>query len=499
MTKRCAMKKTITIYIFREQVKLLSCLLLTIMLPLLLASCKKSLEENPKSLAVETFYNTKAEVESAVNAIYTPLRANTIPNYIATLECQSDYAYGRGSWAQMSEFQGLNDVNVTRVGGFWSDFYLSIRNANLVIRNAPNGNAISEGDIAIYVGEARFLRAFSYFHLVRNWGGVILRTEDNITETDLPRGTAEQVYTLILDDLVYAETNLPDVPAQTGRPSKWTAKTLLADVYLQLQRYEEARDKADEVVQSGKYALVPVASTEDFQKIYGPDVITTKEEIFSLKYMRQEGQGNYMLWITNHPSTKLFTAGGAYAIYSEKTNLVYENWNDADFRKGIWMNVNIGLGANSLVSSKYQDKLAISQRGAGNDLPMYRYAELLLIYAEAASHANNGPTPEAMEALNKVHRRAYGEDPEAPSPIDFDAGDYDDAGFLALVMKERGYELQFEGKRWLELKRTGKAQEIIMAVKGITIAPKNDLWPIPLSEMNYNKALDPATDQNPGY
>lgn len=475
-------------------------LLLKAILPLLLLSCNKTLEENPPSLAVETFYNTKEEVESAVNAIYWPLRYDAIPNYIATLECQSDYGYGRGSWAQMNEYQGLNDVNITRVGTFWTNFYIAIRNANFVIKNAPNGNAISEADIAKYVGEARFLRAFTYFQLVRNWGGVLLRTEANMEETDLPRSNAEQVYALILEDLAYAETNLPDAPAQTGRPSKWTAKTLLADVYLQLARYEEARDKANEVIASSKYALVPVASTADYQKIYGPDVVTTKEEIFSFKYMRQDGQGNYILWITNHPSTKLFTAGGAYAIYSDKQNAVYKNWDDADFRKGMWMNVNIGLGANSLVSSKYQDKLAISQRGAGTDLPVYRYSELLLIYAEAASRVNGGPTPEAMEALNKVHRRAYGFDPVVPSAVDFKITDYNtDAGFLALVMKERGYEFQFEGKRWLELKRTGKAPEIISAVKGKTIIEKNYLWPIPLSEMNYNQALDPAKDQNPGY
>lgn len=474
-------------------------ILLKVILPLSLISCQKSLEERPKTVAVETFYNTREEVESAVNAIYTPLRANTIPNYIATLECQSDYGYGRGSWAQMNEYQGLNDVNTTRVSGFWSDFYLSIRNANFVIRNAPNGNAISEADITRYVGEARFLRAFSYFHLVRNWGGVLLRTENNISETDLPRSTPEEIYALIVEDLEIAETDLPDNAPQTGRPSKWAAKTLLADVYLQLERYDDARDKAAEVMAAGKYSLVPVASTADYQKIYGPAVITTPEEIFYMKYMRQDGQGNYMLWITNHPSTGYFNFGGAYAIYGDNRNPVYQTWDDADFRKGLWNNINIGLGANSLVSSKYRDNQAVSQRGAGNDLPIYRYSELLLIYAEAASRAGNGPTADAMEALNKVHRRAYGFDPETPSPVDFDWQDYNAGSFLDLVMKERGYEFQFEGKRWLELKRTGRAEEIIMAVKGLSIAEKNYLWPIPRSEMNYNKALDPAQDQNPGY
>ena len=68
-----------------------------------------------------------------------------------------------------------------------------------------------------------------------------------------------------------------------------------------------------------------------------------------------------------------------------------------------------------------------------------------------------------------------------------------------MVLQERGYEFDLEGKRWSDLKRTGKATEIILAVKGKTVAPKNYLWPIPVNEFNFNKAMDPAKDQNPGY
>lgn len=466
----------------------------------MLSSCSKLLEEHAKTPAVENFYNTQAEVESAIAAIYRPLRTDAFPNYFATLECQSDYSYGRGSWAQMNEFQGFNDANTTRVGSFWVSFYLSIRNANLVIANVPDGSVLSDSDKGRYIAEAKFLRAFVYFQLVRNWGGVVLRTEKNLDVPAVPRSTEAAVYDLILSDLAEAETNLPDQPAVAGHPSKWTAKTLLADVYLQQKKYTEAAQKSDEVIQSGKYALVPVASTAEYiTKLFGPEVISSTEDILSLKYMRLAGQGNNMLWITNHPSSGLFPAGGAYAIYSDKTNPVYAGWDDADNRKGLWDNITFGLGATTLVSSKYQDKDAVSKDGAGTDLPVYRYPELLLLYAEAANEVSNGPTAAAVDALNQVHRRAYGYNPKAASPVDFKIADYDKAGFLALIMKERGYEFQFEGKRWLELKRTGKAAEIIKTVKNITIAEKNYLWPIPLSEMNYNTALDPVKDQNTGY
>lgn len=463
------------------------------------SSCEKNLEESPKSVAEEVFYNTKEEVVTAVNAIYSPLRGE-IANYAATLEAHSDLMYGRGSWDPISQYQGLNDANITRVSGFWNGFYLTIRNANLVIANAPNGSSIAEDDINKYVAEAKFLRALTYFHMVRNWGSIPLRTEENMTVKDLPKSSVADIYSLIVSDLVTAEAALPDNPTHIGRPTQWAAKTLLSDVYLQLGRFQEASIKANEVIQSNKFSLVPITSVSDIQhKIFGPELLTTPEEVFYLKFSRLANQGNYILWISNHPSTNLYNFGGAYAVHGNATNINYVNWNASDIRKGMWHRINFGLGANTLVSAKYVDQKAVSNTGAGNDFPIYRYADVLLNYAEAAARSENTVSPAAMEALNKVHRRAYGHNPNLPSPIDFNIADYNVDAFINLVIRERGYEFVYEGKRWFELKRTGKANELIQAAKAKTIAEKHLLWPIPISEMNYNKALDPATDQNPGY
>ncbi|TKC65141.1 RagB/SusD family nutrient uptake outer membrane protein [Pedobacter hiemivivus] len=471
-----------------------------LILLLLFSSCQKQLIEDPKSLAAEKFYNTAAEVQGAVNAIYTPFRdINGLVTYIAQVDCYVDYGLGRGSYASLNDFQGLNSTNITRVGSMWDLFYLSIRNANFVIKNAPNGKEISQADINTNVGEAKFLRAFNYFFLVRNWGGVPIRTEANMTVVDVKRNTADDVYKLILADLLDAEANLPITQPQVGRPTKWSAKTLLADVYLQLGKYPEARDKANEVILSDKFALVPISSTDDLQNIFGPAVVTTSEEIFYIKFTRQNLFGNYFVMFLNHPGTKFSGAGGFYGLHSETVNPVYKNWDNNDFRKGLWYPYNIGLDGNSLLNKKFIDPLATSQSGHGNDMPWYRYADLLLIYAEAASRAENGPSAASMEALNKVHRRAYGKNPLLPSTVDFKVADYNATTFLDLIIKERGYEFQYEGKRWLELKRTGKAAEIILATKGKVIAAKHYWWPIPVSELGFNKALDPVKDQNPGY
>jgi hypothetical protein len=464
-----------------------------------LSSCEGLLDENPKAVTEENFYQTAEEVATAVNAIYSPLRSENQTTYFATLECHTDYAYGRGSFAQYNDFQGMNSNNINRVAGFWNAFYLSIRNANIVIRNAPEGESISQEDIDRYVAEAKFLRALSYFHLARNWGAIPLRTENNMDDLALPKSSEEEVYALILADLQAAETLLPEDQEPIGRPTRFAAKVLLADVYLYLERYTEAQGKAQEVIDAGIHALVPVSNRDGFQGIFGPEVITTPEEVFSLKFVRQPGQGNYLPWVFNHPSTGLYSFGGSYAIYSDASNSFHTSWDDQDLRKSLWDMVDFGLGDSTLVSRKFVDNQAIGDNDAGNDLPIYRYAEVLLIFAEAAARAAGTPTAEALEALNQVHRRGYGQDPLSPSVHDLVLENNDLEAFIDMVLQEKAYEFQFEGKRWLDLKRTGKAEEIILENKGLSVAESHFLWPIPVSELQYNPALDPTTDQNPGY
>lgn len=262
------MKKFLFPYISKAPLRSLGFLGLGLMV--FFTSCEGLLDEEPKSVTEENFYNTAEEVRTAVNAIYSPLRTENQTTYIATLECHTDYAYGRGSFAQYNDFQGMNSNNINRVAGFWNAFYLSIRNANIVIKNAPIGEAISQEDINLNVAEAKFLRALSYFHLVRNWGEIPLRTEANMENLDLSKSSVDDVYGLIVADLIEAETHLPDDQELLGRPTKSAAKTMLADVYLELERYAEAREKAGEVIASGKHSLVPVASRDDFRKSLAP-------------------------------------------------------------------------------------------------------------------------------------------------------------------------------------------------------------------------------------
>ena len=456
------------------------------------------LEEEPKTVAAELFYSTAEEIEAAVNAVYSPIRS-IYAEQIAILDTHTDWGYGRGSRADYNSFQGFNSGNINNAGTRWNAFYQSIRNSNFVIGNTQSGTDVSQSDIDLYVGEAKFMRALNYFNLVRNWSGVPLRTELNMDEIDVSKSNQEDVYKFILEDLKDAETKLPEVPRNIGRPTRFAVKSLMADVYLTLGNYEDAASKALEVIQSNKFALVAATSIEDFQyNLFGPDILNSTEEIFYFKYTHELDQGNWLLFVLNHPSTGLFNFGGAYAHYSDAANPFYINWEDNDLRKDLWDQIDFGLGATTLVSKKYVDQQAVNSDGAGNDLPVYRYAEILLIYAEASSRVEGNPTADGMEALNKVHRRAYGQDINSVSPFDFNIEDYNLDSFIDLVLQERAYEFIFEGKRWYDLKRTGTAAEKILEIKGITIADKHYLWPIPISELDFNNDMG-QEDQNPGY
>ncbi|MFT3933127.1 MAG: RagB/SusD family nutrient uptake outer membrane protein [Chitinophagaceae bacterium] len=470
---------------------------------LLLAGCSKKLEEHPKAIAAETFYNTAAEVETGLNAIYNPIKN---PNcmgslYPAQLETYGDYIYGRGSYGPLNDYLGMDNTNATRAGQIWQLFYQAILDANICLQKIPASKVLTAADKLKYQAEARFLRGLVYFTMARNWGGVVIRTEANMDSINVKRSSLDDTYALILSDLQFAETNLPATPRLGGAPYVMAAKSVLAEVYLVLQQWQKARDEAYAVIQSGKFSLVPVTVANDFNKIFGPDVVSTTEEIFYLKFSRQGANYGFTYAMFEHaPGDGHHGAGGYYAHYSDPAlNTVISGWDNNDLRKQYnWYTWNIGLGSTTILPNKFSDPAATNANNAGNDYPWYKYSDILLFYAEAESRVN-GVTASAVDALNQVHRRAYGYAPTQTSAVDFVGANFTPATFLDMVVKERNYETCNEAKRWLDLKRLGTVKQVILAVKGKTVADKMLLWPIPTVETTYNTAIDPVKDQNPGY
>ena len=316
-------------------------IILALAVSILTTACSDILEENPKAIAAETFYKTADEIQSAVYAVYNPL-LSAVGGVFYVNNAEVDYAVGRVSFAAYSDFQGalLSD---SRIPVSWTSWYQAIRNANLVIQKASK-SSVNQTIVNKFIGEAKFVRAYCYFTLVRNWGAVPLRTEQNMGALDVPRSSVDSVYSLILSDLEYAEVNLPESQTQAGRADKYAAKTMLADVYLQLGQWSDSRTKAFDVINSHKYSLVKVGTPNDFYKIFGSDVVHSSEEVFYVK--SNLDNANQFARMRAHPSVPYCNYAGAFALYTDTlNNKVIKEWDLKDLRRSfILYSCNIGLG-----------------------------------------------------------------------------------------------------------------------------------------------------------
>src|SRR5690606_34966918 len=157
-------------------------------------------------------------------------------------------------------------------------------------------------------------------------------TEANLSETSgAPRATKEEVYDLIINDLEFAQANLPDNPLNLGRPSKWVAKTVLSDVYFFHEDYSKAMELAGDVIKSNKYYLEEISGPDDFNKVFGPNT-TSLEEIFYFRY-NLNSRSNLPTYTLPRIEAPWFD-GTAYGMfYITKEHLMYRTWDNDDLRK----------------------------------------------------------------------------------------------------------------------------------------------------------------------
>jgi hypothetical protein len=294
---------------------------------------------------------------------------------------------------------------------------------------------------------------------------------------------------------------LPDnVGDATGKAAKWAAKMLLAQIYLGFENWAEAAAKSQEVINSGRYALVPVSQWEDFSRIFW--TITSQEDIHSYHFSVTRTH-SHINWY--HGSGTPYNRGDVFGftMLVDYSAPLITNWNAADLRKEFniysqYLN-NAGQMVQTDAQSRYRFRKFVKDE-AGNavySIPIFRLAEAYLIFAEASNRAEGSPSTTALEALNKVKRRGYGYNPDAPSPVDVPSGLSADA-FNDLVIQERAYELFFENdSRWWDLKRTGR-YTAIFAEAGKAITDDRLLLPVPQIEIDNNPAIE-QNHQNPGY
>lgn len=482
--------------------KKITLILLTI---ILFSACENMLYEVPKSFVSKAnYYQNESDAEGAIAGAYAGMQNDFfgITNYLMT-ELHGDFLNGRGTQAPITIWnQILDQNNIGRCATNWSSFYSCINCANAVLDNVPDIVDINPVVQTKILAEAHFLRALCYFELVRGWGPVPLKLTEtiDISTVEAPREPESKVYELIIQDCIAAESGLGEVGPQTGRASKWAAKMLLAHVYLTIEDFAKAADKANDVINNGPFSLVTIEKPDDFYKIFATE--TSTEDIMSMHHSETKGSTipSYLHRAGDIPYN--YSTSGVYGWLPDLKTFIGDSWDNNDLRKSFNLYTKIlnAKGEWVLLPSTTPvlfKKFITNTAGISlYSVPIYRFTEAFLFYAEASCMAEGNPSALALERLNKIKRRAYGYNPNAVSPVDYPSG-MSKTVFRDVVLQERAYEFMIERRRWFDLKRTGKVKEAFAAA-GKNIIDERMLWPIPENEINNNPAINQA-DQNPGY
>lgn len=494
----------------------------SLFLLLALAGCESFLTAEPESqLVQENYYQTPDHARSAVYAIYSFLRppfdgVGTFGEtpYAMLVASTGQYRPGVGQ-ANFTQEAATYDVSAESdlVSPWWVSSYQGIEAANLALTNIPDIQ-MDEAEKSRLLGEARFLRAYFYFNLVRLFGDVPLKTSptDNPSDAEIAPSSVEEIYNqLIVPDLQAAEeANLPRTSTE-GRVSEGAVKSLLAKVHLtmaghpleQTESYALAASKAAEVINGGYYDLFESDNAATwFDKLNSPAFDNTQEHIFMANYAPSIA-GSYLpyyLLPAQADITDGIEFGGMYVVDGFRNS-----YPEGDLRaqnQGFYyesVTVNGQEYSFPWAIYKFFDE-NITEEGvseSGKNYPILRYADLLLVYAEAQNEAEGQPNSTAYDAVNQLRERAGLEPVSGLSQ----------AAFRREVWRQRNWELSGEAKVWFTMVRTRQVydaddNEFVAfdnyesPVTGSELqVPKNYYFPIPLSEMQTNDQLE----QNPGY
>jgi hypothetical protein len=491
------------------------------------SGCSEFLEENdPSNLTPQSFYTLPKHADAAIFAAYASTRfygdgAGIFSSNWQLLEAPTGTT--TTETAQNSDLNNLYtlswDPNTGHIQNWWRGLYVVVANANLVIENVPGINMDQAAKTKV-VGEALFLRAWAYFYAVRLWGDIplILSPQSATSEDFFPGRTPQaEVYAQIVADLVQAEgAGLPWTD-KSGRVSQSAVKSLLAKVYLTMagqplnkgvEYYTLAASKSKEVIDNAG----TIALFDNYYKVHDQSLKNTGEHIFMLQYNADVAENPMQNMFPNFKPVSYRGPSGtgstipaedfydSYDAGDRRTKdqegyfytSYYTNGNGAPFSLGapyIFKHFNITANGTSGVAGSAKDNL---------NVPMIRFAEVLLIYAEAQNEVG-GPTQEAYDALKKIRDRA-----QLTTP---DLGTFTKASFQQAVWRERWLELCFEGITWFDMVRLRKVYN--HSTKGFdefvghintnsnqALQEKHLLFPLTRSEMINNPNLTP---QNPGY
>ncbi len=476
----------------------------------------------------ETFFNTEENTEKALIGLYDLVQFNNGVDWSSAFFLKvlpgDDANAGGGNSEDQKQLQDVDDyVNISisnpTIESVWNKHYKTIALANTIINEVEKRN-LSNKNFAI--AEAKFIRAWTYFELTTMWGGVPLRLQ-NPTQISpeafaKPKSSRAEIYTQIEADLTAAIAGLPEKSALKNnfRVSKGTAQALLGKVYVFQKKFIEAIPLFQSVISNPAHGL-----EDDVANVWRANTEFGKESLFEVGYINTAGnswgnfnwggrtENNIHAQLMGPRGDGFFNLNGTGIINGWGFNLptakiikAFEDAGDVN-RKAATVITEAELNAlgGSLtgkpwdyeggIRSKYATRASetspegtVRELNYGINWRLFRMAEVILLAAEAYNMA--GQDNNARTELNKIRKRAGLADVSttlAGSAL-FDA-----------IVNEKFLELSFEGQRFWDLVRWGRASAELSS-KGYT--SKNDLFPIPASEIAKNKGLKPS-DQNPGY
>ena len=486
------------------------------------ASCSGFLDEksNPNYLTPDSFWHSEADINKGLTAAYAALQparywAATVDRFMVTDNIRSDEVVYRpdvAEWIQIATF--TNDLTNYVTDDEWNNLYSGINYCNQCVSNIPGIEGLDQGLLARSLAEARFLRAYYYFRLLRNFGERIplftKQIEGSEEEYFPPQSAPGVIKSFIESELSEIQNDLPEEwdQANAGRATKYAAQGILAQYYMFTGQLPKAETELSKIISSGRFGLL-----DNYAHLFDGLHKNSKESIFEIQFCgNREGGKREHNQLAEHlspgdldggyeeayPSPWIFetlkkdiTEDGSYSQRVYATIL----FNDPGTRYFLlpegaeWTDY---LPAESIYWHKFNTwdpSLSSDWYYSAFNIPVLRYADILLMYAECLN--NDGKSDEAIEYINMVRARA-----QVP-PLQ--VGMSKEQVLKHLQDIERPCELAFEGVRWYDLIRWGIVGDALkehgkLHVENF-IPSKHTLYPIPHKEF----LLNPDWEQNPNF
>ncbi|MFB6340809.1 RagB/SusD family nutrient uptake outer membrane protein [Saccharicrinis sp. FJH62] len=431
-------------------------LILTVLLTV--SSCKDWLYVEPENgIIVEEFWQSKEDVHSAMMGIYASMLGNTQGGSYSIPECMFYWGELRAEMISpyRSSFDNFTyirngDILPTNRVVYWDAFYTTINYCNVLLAKAPEvlniDDSFTESALNAYKGEALAVRALMYFYLVRAFDEVPLVLEATLSDAQTFRkakSTRTEIFNQIFADLNQAEQWISEDyginALNKGRMTKYAVNAIQADAYLWTEQYQQSIEACDKVIDSGKYGLVP---RDDFwfEDLYVKG--NSSEGIFELQFADDK----------LNPFFNLFETVGQLKANSDMMEVyfpvdIYASPDSADIRgDGCSYKSSRNFSLWKYIGrNKYEAK---EREEATNNFMVYRYADVLLLKAEALAQVDRGS--ESLALIKEIRKRAHAtRESDEGNPTDKNA-------LVNYILNERAREFAFEGKRWFDILRNAR-------------------------------------------